>query len=49
MKLKCRKCKYEWDWKGKHKYYATCPRCLSKINVEKIFGAKEAKQNDKTN
>ncbi len=36
MKLKChnKKCNYEWDYKGKHKFYATCPRCLSKVKVE---------------
>ena len=37
MKLKCqnKKCKHEWDYKGKSKFYATCPRCLYKLNISK--------------
>jgi predicted Zn-ribbon and HTH transcriptional regulator len=31
--LKCRKCKYEWDYQGSNPYYATCPRCLLKVPV----------------
>jgi len=27
MKIKCPKCDYEWDYKGKSKYYLSCPRC----------------------
>jgi len=33
-KLKCGNCNYKWDYKGKSKYYATCPRCLTKVNVK---------------
>ncbi len=33
MKLKCNNCKYEWEYKGKSKYYATCPRCLQKVKI----------------
>lgn len=35
MKLKCtnKKCKYEWEYKGDHNFYATCPRCLRKVAV----------------
>ncbi len=35
MKLKCpnKKCKYEWEYNGKHKFYATCPRCLRKVRL----------------
>jgi len=31
--LKC-KCGYVWDYQGSSNY-ATCPRCLHKINVQK--------------
>lgn len=31
--LRC-KCGYMWDYKGTSSY-ATCPRCLHKINVQK--------------
>ncbi len=37
MKLKCNnpKCKHTWDYKGKSKIYATCPKCLYKVNINK--------------
>jgi len=35
MKLKCRHCLYEWEYEGKHEYWATCPRCLYKVNLTK--------------
>jgi hypothetical protein len=37
MKLKCSnlKCKYEWDYNGQHDFYATCPRCLRKVAIDK--------------
>lgn len=34
MKLKCSHCKHEWDYKGKAKYYATCPKCLYKVKLK---------------
>ena len=34
MKLKCQNCKYVWNYKGKSRYYASCPRCLRKVKVE---------------
>lgn len=33
MKLKCNKCKNEWDYNGDNPYYATCTRCLQKVKV----------------
>ena len=37
MKIKCTKedCQHEWDYKGKSKFYATCPHCYRKVNVKK--------------
>ena len=37
MKLKCnnKKCLYEWDYNGESDFYATCPRCLRKVKVNK--------------
>ena len=35
IKLKCNSCKYEWEYKGKSNYYASCPRCLSKVKVNR--------------
>ncbi|MEK6879557.1 MAG: DUF1660 family phage protein [Nanoarchaeota archaeon] len=42
MKLKCKKCKHEWNYKGyannsKVIYYVTCPRCYNKLRVEKLL------------
>lgn len=36
-RIKCnkKKCGHEWDYKGKQKFYATCPQCLTKVNIEK--------------
>lgn len=34
MKLKCKKCKNEWDYGGDSEWYATCPRCLFKVKVK---------------
>ncbi|MEW6222653.1 MAG: hypothetical protein AB1476_05015 [Candidatus Hadarchaeota archaeon] len=33
MKLHCKKCGYNWEYRGKSKFYATCPRCLRKVKV----------------
>jgi hypothetical protein len=39
--LKCKnpKCLYEWDYNGKSKFFATCPRCHYQVNVKS--GAKD--------
>lgn len=34
MKLKCKHCGYEWEYTGKSKYYATCPKCLYKVKLK---------------
>jgi NADH-quinone oxidoreductase subunit E len=33
VKLRCNHCDYTWDYKGKNKFYATCPRCKFKVKV----------------
>jgi len=40
MKLKCKKCGNEWEYKGSNKYYATCSHCLSKVRIKKKVGGK---------
>lgn len=42
MKLRCPKkdCNHEWDYKGKSRHYATCPRCLSKVKIQMKGGLK---------
>lgn len=33
MNIVCPNCKYNWNYKGKSKFYATCPMCLKKIKI----------------
>jgi len=33
MKMKCKRCRYEWDYKGTSQFYTSCPRCRSNIKV----------------
>lgn len=33
MELKCKKCDYDWNYKGANPYWATCPRCITKVKV----------------
>ena len=33
MKLKCGKCKYEWDYHGKMRFRATCPDCKANVRI----------------
>ena len=35
MKIKCHHCEHEWEYKGNSDYYATCPNCHYKVNIEK--------------
>jgi len=35
IKLDCQKCSYVWTYRGKNPFWATCPHCLRKVNVEK--------------
>ena len=35
MKLRCNKCGHVWNYKGKRKYYVTCPNCYHKVNINK--------------
>lgn len=35
MKLKCKKCGYEWNYNGKRKHKVTCPDCRGAVEVRK--------------
>jgi tRNA(Ile2) C34 agmatinyltransferase TiaS len=39
--LKCPKCGYEWNYKGSHEHWATCPNCLRKVKLTPIKEVKE--------
>jgi hypothetical protein len=45
MKMKCKnsECGYEWDYKGKAPFWATCPRCLNKVKIESQIISSRAK------
>ena len=34
MKIKCKRCEKEWEYKGKSKYYASCPNCKTSVKIE---------------
>jgi len=34
MKLKCKKCNWKWDYKGKKTIYCSCPNCLNKVKMK---------------
>ena len=36
MKVRCKKCEHEWEYKGHSKYYVTCPECYNKINIKEM-------------
>jgi len=42
MKVRCSRasCLYEWDYNGKAKWYASCPRCHSSVNLRLFFNPK---------
>ena len=33
--IKCQRCGYEWDYKGKSEWYAPCSRCKTSVNIKK--------------
>jgi len=36
MKLKCKRCGKEWEYKGKKKYYTSCPDCKTSIKIKEF-------------
>lgn len=35
VRLRCQRCGHEWDYKGKNRYFATCPHCRIYVSVKK--------------
>lgn len=33
--LICHNCNHKWQYKGKSKFYASCPVCVYKVNINK--------------
>lgn len=44
MKLKCKRCGYVWDFSGKAKWYASCPRCRTTVRIKDIDDLNEKKE-----
>jgi len=36
MKLKCQRCGYEWNYKGKSKWYTSCPKCKTSVKIKEL-------------
>jgi len=34
MKLKCQRCGREWDYKGKKKWFTSCPDCKTSVKIK---------------
>jgi Zn finger protein HypA/HybF involved in hydrogenase expression len=34
VKLKCQRCGHEWEYKGKRKYYTSCPDCKTSVKIK---------------
>ena len=39
MNVTCnnKECKYEWDYKGKGKWYASCPQCHNQNRIREQY------------
>ena len=35
MKLKCKRCEYEWEYNGESEWYASCPKCRTTVSLKK--------------
>lgn len=42
LKIKCKRCDYQWEYKGKSEWYTSCPKCKTTVNIKKLKG-KESK------
>lgn len=38
VKLKCKFCKHEWDYKGEREFYASCPDCKRQVKIRELKG-----------
>ena len=34
--LRCQRCGKEWEYKGKSKYFTSCPQCKTSVKVTKL-------------
>ena len=41
INLQCVSCGYQWEYKGKSPYWATCPNCQRKTKIEDSYTTRE--------
>lgn len=46
IKIKCKKCKYTWNYNGISPFFATCPSCLRKVKITEEMVTKKNKGDD---
>ena len=34
IRVKCKHCEYEWNYKGNKKVKCTCPDCMKRIDIK---------------
>jgi DNA-directed RNA polymerase subunit RPC12/RpoP len=40
INLFCYHCNHKWIYRGRNPFYATCPSCYYKVNINKMKGGK---------
>ena len=45
MEINCTRkdCLYEWNYKGSELFYATCPKCYTKVYIRELWSEEEVK------
>lgn len=43
VRLQCKHCYHEWEYKGKREFYTSCPNCHYMVNIKK--GKEEERDN----
>lgn len=37
VKLKCKRCGREWEYKGEKEYYTSCPDCKTSVKIKEML------------
>lgn len=46
MNIKCEKCGNQWVYKGRSKWYLTCPKCKNIVNINEMIKQGRDKKQD---
>lgn len=41
VEMKCHRCGHEWEYKGKSKYFTSCPQCKTSVKVTRKIQKQE--------